>query len=365
MVLGTTNISTSLVAQAIGLGSNDVGQLCIASSDNPAVPAFFVAEYANNFGVLTGELIPGKRPKWNIWSASNPGEWVVDGNGFLHFQLKRNPYGTIPAYIYSLGSFRGYNHTAEKPTLVCLSSPIRVIDNYIETTFRLYFGALYSIMKYKLGKEFLKFSISIDGGATFNSPIMAFPELPEEGNPIYIDYTKPYPGYGSITTMSGIMNVSISFYTDINGNGELTLNQLLKEEIYGVNQQFKQFPYVDNYDGAWVEKIIKYGSNNSYSDTYCNISGEVVVDGRTEKNGKILIPTGARIDVAFVKFYITKKSGPYTSVSFDIIYDGAYTVRHTNSLVTGYTTLIEPNCNNAVAVDGAEHYYRIDNITYA
>ena len=231
MALGTTNISTDLVAQAIGLGSNDVGQLCNASSDNPAVPAFFVAEYANNGGVLTGELIPGKRPKWNIWSAANPGEWVVDGNGFLHFQLKRNPYGTTPAYIYSLGSFRGYNHTAEKPTLVCLSSPIRVIDNYIETTFRLYFGTLYTIMKYKLGREFLKFSISIDGGATFNSPIMAFPALPEEGNPIYIDYTKPYPGYGSIATMSGIMNVSISFYTDINGNGELTLNQLLKEEL--------------------------------------------------------------------------------------------------------------------------------------
>ena len=360
MALGTTNISTDVVKAVIGSSSDDVGKLCNGSSSDVNTPAFYVAEYTGNGGKIDGEIRPGMRPKWNIWSSQSPGEFVVDGNGFLIFRLKRNPYNTTPAYIYGLDYFRNYNHTAEKPLLITTTTPIRVINNAIETTFRFYFGTLYNIMKLTLNKTHMKFDILIDNTWSFNSGILPLPTLPPEGDPIYIDYTRAYPGYTGITNMSGVMRVKITFYSDKYGSSPLELNQLLMEEIYGHYYDYKDFAYVDNYDGAWIKQAF----TNSYSDTNCNITGAVDGTGYTVVNGRVLIPTGGYTDGAFVNVTITRKSTSYTNVSFDITFDGLYTQRYTVAIQNG-TSLLEPNTNSGISIDGQEHYYTINNITFS
>ena len=361
MALGTTNISTDVVAAAIGLGSHDVEDLCNRSRENTNVPAFYVAEYTGNGGKLDGELRTDARPKWNMWSAQSPGEFFINTSGFISFRLKRNPYNTTPAYIYSLHHFRSYEHAAEAPILRILENPLKVYlgSNYIPVTFRLDFWALHALITYHFPTvTHVRFAIIIDGSSMVSEK-KAMPAIQPEGQTSYIEF---YKEYNNITNSSGYIRCKVTF-TDQYDTTIAELGDILAKEVYRSNYDAngKMFAYVDQYDGAWVKKAFF----NSYSDTFCDITGEVVVGSRTELNGKILMPTGTYIDTAFTKFYITKKSGSYTQVSFDITFDGAYTVRHTNSLVTGYTMEIEPNCNNAVAVDGAEHWYTINNITFS
>lgn len=102
MALGTTGITTSLVAQTIGEASNDVGTLCTSS-------------------------------KINIWSKYAPCEFnSVSGLTDLEFQKYKWKYATTfnsvtgsyvsynnPTTKFRLGDFRGYDHSTSKPEFDC------------------------------------------------------------------------------------------------------------------------------------------------------------------------------------------------------------------------------------------------------
>jgi len=94
MAIPQSGITTTLVGQTIGLGSNDVGTLCKSTKINP-------------------------------WSRYKPGYLYVDSNNHMQFQLPRgmgyaDPRGSYLGRTdegYNLGDFRGYNHTATAPSV--------------------------------------------------------------------------------------------------------------------------------------------------------------------------------------------------------------------------------------------------------
>ena len=356
MALGTTNISTDLVGTTLQTSSRDVGALCCGSETNINIPAFYVADYANNGGKVDGEMLTASRPKWNIWSAASPGEWFINTSGVISFRLKRNPYGLTPAYCYGLHYFAGYNHEAYKPILRILENPLKVYlgSNYIPVTFRLDLYALRGVIASNFPSvTHIKFDVIRDG-ITVSSDLKAMPT----SYPYYIEF---YKEYNNVTTASGYLRCKITL-SDQYGTEIASLGDILKQEIYRENFDIngRRWDYVDNYDGAWI----KQNFVNTYSDNNCNISGQVDGTSYTVVNGNVLIPTGSYTDYAFVNITITRKSTSYTNVSFDITFDGLYTQRYTHALQNG-TFLLEPNTNHIAAVDGAEHWYTINNITFS
>lgn len=356
MALGTTNISTTLVGTTLGTSSRDVGMLCAGSSTDIKTPAFYVADYINNGGKIDGEMLTASRPKWNIWSNASPGEWFKNSSDVISFRLKRNPYGTTPAYCYGLHYFAGYNHAAEAPILRILESPLKVYlgSNYIPVTFRLDLFSLRGIIISNFPSvTHIKFDVIRDG-VTVSSDLKTIPTT----YPFYIEF---YKEYNNVTTTSGYIQCKITL-ADEYGTEIASLGDILKQEIYRENFDIngRRWDYIDNYDGAWIKQAF----NNNYSDTNCNLTGAVNGTGYTVVNGRVLIPTGGYTDGAYVNVTVTRKSTSYSNVSFDVIYDGTYTIRHTVTLQNG-TYLLEPNTNNGIAVDGAEHWYTINNITFS
>jgi hypothetical protein len=97
MALGTTGISTTLVSNTIGVGSNDDGTLCTSNKIN----------------------------KWSRYKPINYEAPTIDdtirntNTGFYRsdvleggYTIKKNEY-VIPNTVYRLGDFRGYNHNAQ------------------------------------------------------------------------------------------------------------------------------------------------------------------------------------------------------------------------------------------------------------
>ena len=125
MALGTTNISTSLVAQTIGLGSNDVGTLCIAAKINgtiiPSTTQVTAYDILELGGSGTGYLLNGAVPKHNYFSRG-PSHWeyyVKQANPLimgLKNRLNNAGYINGRSYSFNLGDFRGYNHNAVQPS---------------------------------------------------------------------------------------------------------------------------------------------------------------------------------------------------------------------------------------------------------
>ena len=98
MALGTTDITTAMVANALGISAYDVGTLCTSS-------------------------------QVNVWSKARPGYWTyvgsVGNDAVIKYQPPRgdgytDPRGTDPQTGdgkegYKLGDFREYNHYAQIP----------------------------------------------------------------------------------------------------------------------------------------------------------------------------------------------------------------------------------------------------------
>lgn len=113
MALPSTNITTTLVGQAIGVSAHSVGALCtMAATGGVNGYAFKVAELG--YPITDGGLIDGALPKFNIWSANSPAELSFSGNTMI-WRLKRSPSDSS-RYAFRLGAFGGYNHSAVAPT---------------------------------------------------------------------------------------------------------------------------------------------------------------------------------------------------------------------------------------------------------
>ena len=110
--LPTTNISTTLVRNALGEDNNDVGLLCKSSNINMwskrkpvRYPADFIAD-PNEVGKTLDH-------KWGLTLAGFKGV-TLDGSDDDRRTVYNRPDGGS-SQPYRLGDFRGYNHEATIP----------------------------------------------------------------------------------------------------------------------------------------------------------------------------------------------------------------------------------------------------------
>ena len=119
MTLGTTDISIMTVRNITGCPSTDLGTLCVASSDGDGY-AFKIVEngYTTGNGYIFADDLgfPTKYPYWNVFSNNSPAEWVAAQypSKILSFRIKRD---SSNKYMFSLGSFGGYDSDAKPPSV--------------------------------------------------------------------------------------------------------------------------------------------------------------------------------------------------------------------------------------------------------
>lgn len=160
MKLGQTDISIMNVRNITGNPTTDLGTLCIASNDGDGY-AFNVVEngYTAGNGYLKVDSIgfPAKYPYWNVYSNNSPAEWVAAQypSKILSFRIKRES-ASSSNYIYSLGSFGGYDSDAKPPSV----QPVNVtfvqntrVQNYIVNIHHISLG---SYDWSKLGAKYAK-----------------------------------------------------------------------------------------------------------------------------------------------------------------------------------------------------------------
>lgn len=118
MKLGTA-VSIMNVRNITGCPSTDLGTLCVASSDGNGY-AFKIVENGYTTGngyIFTDDSgFPTKYPYWNVFSNNSPAEWVAAQypSKVLSFRIKRD---SSNKYMFSLGSFRGYDSNAKPPSV--------------------------------------------------------------------------------------------------------------------------------------------------------------------------------------------------------------------------------------------------------
>lgn len=118
MKLGTA-VSIMNVRNITGCPSTDLGTLCVASSDGNGY-AFKIVEngYTTGNGYIFADDLgfPAKYPYWNIYSNNSPAEWVAAQypSKILSFRIKRDSNNM---YMFSLGSFGGYDSDAKPPSV--------------------------------------------------------------------------------------------------------------------------------------------------------------------------------------------------------------------------------------------------------
>lgn len=132
MKLGTTDISIMNVRNITGCPSTDLGTLCVASNDGDGY-AFNIVEngYTQGNGYLKVDSVgfPEKYPYYNMYSNNSPAEWVAAQypSKLLSFRIKRESTSSSN-YIYSLGSFGGYDSAAKPPSVPS------VIASFVQNT---------------------------------------------------------------------------------------------------------------------------------------------------------------------------------------------------------------------------------------
>lgn len=118
MKLGTA-VSIMGVRNITGCPSTDLGTLCVASSDGNGY-AFKIVEngYTTGNGYIFADDLgfPTKYPYWNVFSNNSPAEWVAAQYPakILSFRIKRD---SSNKYMFSLGSFGGYDSDAKPPSV--------------------------------------------------------------------------------------------------------------------------------------------------------------------------------------------------------------------------------------------------------
>ena len=172
MALPTTGISTSLVANTIGAGSNDVGTLCTHPNIN----------------------------KWSKWkpvrSNKVTGLTVTDIENLSSGLSRLDMYEVVylkptgdASSPYRLGDFRNYNHSATQPVHVEILKVTELSTNYVLTApYKLIYNFRYEIQfKLPFGGEIDPVTINAQTSRTKN--------------------TSAGGGYGGITWASGIENL--------------------------------------------------------------------------------------------------------------------------------------------------------------
>ena len=164
MKLGTTDISIMNVRNITGCPSTDLGTLCVASSDGNGY-AFKIVEngYTTGNGYIFADDLgfPTKYPYWNVFSNNSPAEWVAAQYPakILSFRIKRD---SSNKYMFSLGSFRGYDSAAKPPSVPSVTASFvqnTTVQNYPVNIKRIDLG---SYDWSKLGAKYAKLVMFYD-----------------------------------------------------------------------------------------------------------------------------------------------------------------------------------------------------------
>lgn len=297
MALGTTNISTTLVSQTIGLNSGDVGTLCTYPSvGGTGNSAFRIVE--NGFTITDGKLISGALPKWNIYSNSSPGEWKlpVVPDGTIYFTLKRSPYDSS-RYSFPLGGFRSYNHSAVIPSVDIdnltgqYDFPRRFYDIDVDFMFHAKLGE-YNWTNLAANASDIKLMVyNPSNTLIFTTPNVAiYPFYPNGDTTFGYGFTIDLQYVGiynykvrvalcnSLGTILGFMpfdgNIPIEvFEADVR---ELSMNipgnpEILYSGVYTQDHSFYQFAYpTSDATGTWNLTSIDYLTYNKSDDSLVN-----------------------------------------------------------------------------------------------
>lgn len=117
--LPSNDVSIMLVRNAIGCPSVDLGTLCAkAKIGGKGGFAFGIKE--NGGTAKDGYMIADSLPYWNIYSNESPGHWTFGHDTNLPAiqpLVMRLKLDASNNYMFSLGSFGGYNHEALPPEI--------------------------------------------------------------------------------------------------------------------------------------------------------------------------------------------------------------------------------------------------------
>ena len=123
MALGTTNISTTLVGNTIGVGSHDFDTLCTAISINKW-SKWKPVRYNTLTGITPSQLYDSNYGIYRDYKTtiesfidyvSTPLITEQGTNGFQSLIAYLKPRGILQNEPYRIGDFRNYNHLAESP----------------------------------------------------------------------------------------------------------------------------------------------------------------------------------------------------------------------------------------------------------
>ena len=180
MALGTTNISTDLVAQTIGEGSNDVGTLCKSTKVNKW-SKFKPVKLAQVVGIDETQLKTISYgltfPRTNVYNVIAPQKWSHD-----------RPAGTATT-PYRIGDFRGYKHDAVKLVNCPQVTEINIFENPNDTlTFQFATAAIGQLQM-------------ADFTGTLASQYFGIVIVPNGGSPYIITSTTPASAGGNQITL--------------------------------------------------------------------------------------------------------------------------------------------------------------------
>lgn len=168
MKLGTTDISTLAVRNITGNPTTDLGTLCVASNDGDGY-AFQIVEngYTTSNGYIFADDLgfPTKYPYWNVFSNNSPAEWVAAQYPakVVSFRIKRD---SSNRYMFSLGSFRGYDSDAKPPSVPSVTASFvqnTTVQNYPVNIHHISLG---SYDWSKLGAKYAKLVMYNDSNLT-------------------------------------------------------------------------------------------------------------------------------------------------------------------------------------------------------
>ncbi len=141
----TDPVSISDVRTVLGCGSSDLGILIAAAKEGGAdytasagtiKTAFKLKGMEEAYPSLSyGEIIPGAKPFWNIWSAYGPGylgqKTATSDVATATCNLIDSLTGDLPTYkneyYFRLARFDEYNHQADEPVYEVTTQPVGLI----------------------------------------------------------------------------------------------------------------------------------------------------------------------------------------------------------------------------------------------
>ena len=305
--LPTTNISITSVRNITGCPSTDLGTLCAkAVEGGKSGWAFNIAEAGGT--IYDGYLLSNAAPYWNMWSDNSAGEWDVPlNNGVINtgsniaFRLKRDANNR---YMFSLGSFRGYDSLAESPLVPSVAMEYYRSGSSI--TVNLNLKGNFGSYNFKKIQGVSKCRVRLYEGST----VIASSTLVEYSNSSHLIFPVSFV-MASTSTYSRKYTSKLILCNSLGDDiGEIPIDGEIKITISNAPKKYVGTVYVDNYTKIFRIDDDSLFNDSSFTASYMPMTG-VNVTGRELKKmvyEKVNNATGAVISTAEITSFNLKES---------------------------------------------------------